>query len=173
MKLYLDDVICSFACFTGETIRIVIEDYVQHLSGYHLKLKFDPTLLFSTQFQYQNRIALEFNQLYHWHPLMPDSFFIDGTKIPYTDFMFNTSMLMYYGVEKLVQAFSTQPAGQVIFPSLLTWRKKSLIFFFFLGVLIWTTFKMLFKMQNITFTTMDAYTAIYFYIFLPNCVAPC
>ena len=61
---------------TGETIKIVIEDYVQHLSRYHFKLTFDPELLFGHPFQYQNRIALEFNHLYHWHPLMPDNFVI-------------------------------------------------------------------------------------------------
>ncbi|XP_051525346.1 prostaglandin G/H synthase 1 isoform X1 [Myxocyprinus asiaticus] len=97
----------------GETIRIVIEEYVQHLSSYLLKLKFDPTLLFTSQFQYQNRIAVEFNQLYHWHPLMPDSFHIDGDEIQYHHFLFNTSILTHYGVEKLVEAFSTQPAGQI------------------------------------------------------------
>lgn len=100
----------------GETIRIVIEDYVQHLSGYRLKLHFDPTLLFTSQFQYQNRIAVEFNQLYHWHPLMPDSFHIAGEEIHYPQFIFNTSILTHYGVEKLVEAFSTQPAGQVMAP---------------------------------------------------------
>nr|XP_009688184.1 PREDICTED: prostaglandin G/H synthase 1 [Struthio camelus australis] len=64
----------------GETIKIVIEDYVQHLSGYFLSLKFDPELLFGVQFQYRNRIAVEFNQLYHWHGLMPDSFVIQGRR---------------------------------------------------------------------------------------------
>ncbi|XP_068609217.1 prostaglandin G/H synthase 1-like [Brachionichthys hirsutus] len=97
----------------GEIIRIVIEDYVQHLSGYLLRLKFDPTLLFSSQFQYGNRIALEFAQLYHWHPLMPDSFLIDGDDIPYARFLFNTSALTHYGIDKLVDAFSRQRAGQI------------------------------------------------------------
>lgn len=97
----------------GETIKIVIEEYVQHLSGYLLKLKFDPTLIFSAQFQYQNRIALEFNQLYHWHPLMPDTFTIDGTEYNYSQFLFNTSLLIHHGVENLVEAFSVQPAGQI------------------------------------------------------------
>jgi len=100
-------------CPPGEIINIIIEEYVQHLSGYLLKLKFDPTLLFNTHFQYSNRIALEFSHLYHWHPLMPDSFLIDGDDIPYSQFMYNTSLLMHYGVEKLVEAFSHQPAGQV------------------------------------------------------------
>lgn len=98
---------------SGETIRIVIEEYVQHLSGYLLQLKFDPTLLFNSQFQYGNRIALEFSQLYHWHPLMPDTFLINGDEISYRQFLFNTSVLTHYGVEKLVEAFSQQIAGQV------------------------------------------------------------
>ncbi|XP_061586115.1 prostaglandin G/H synthase 1-like [Cololabis saira] len=97
----------------GEIIKIIIEEYVQHLSGYLLKLKFDPSLLFNARFQYSNRIALEFCQLYHWHPLMPDSFLIDGDEIPFSQFLYNTSILLHYGVEKLVDAFSRQPAGQV------------------------------------------------------------
>uniref|UniRef100_UPI0037E79143 prostaglandin G/H synthase 1 n=1 Tax=Semicossyphus pulcher TaxID=241346 RepID=UPI0037E79143 len=97
----------------GEIINIIIEEYVQQLSGYMLSMKFDPTLLFNTRFQYSNRIALEFCHLYHWHPLMPDSFLIDGEEIPYSQFIYNTSLLMHYGVEKLVDAFSRQPAGQI------------------------------------------------------------
>ncbi|NXE27990.1 PGH1 synthase, partial [Ardeotis kori] len=97
----------------GETIKIVIEDYVQHLSGYFLSLKFDPELLFGTPFQYRNRIAVEFNQLYHWHGLMPDSFVIQGEEYSYEQFLYNTSMLMDYGVEALVESFSRQAAGRI------------------------------------------------------------
>lgn len=107
----------NFNCLcvsAGETIRIVIEEYVQHLSGYLLQLKFDPTLLFHSHFQYGNRISLEFSQLYHWHPMMPDSFHINGEELSYTQFLFNTSVLTRHGVEKLVDAFSRQVAGQVM-----------------------------------------------------------
>ncbi|XP_042769000.1 prostaglandin G/H synthase 1 isoform X2 [Panthera onca] len=97
----------------GETIKIVIEEYVQQLSGYFLQLKFDPELLFGVQFQYQNRIAMEFNQLYHWHPLMPDSFKVGSREYSYEQFLFNTSMLVDYGVEALVDAFSRQRAGRI------------------------------------------------------------
>uniref|UniRef100_A0A8B9TJR5 Prostaglandin G/H synthase 1 n=1 Tax=Anas platyrhynchos TaxID=8839 RepID=A0A8B9TJR5_ANAPL len=97
----------------GETIKIVIEDYVQHLSGYFLSLKFDPELLFGRQFQYRNRIAVEFNQLYHWHGLMPDSFVIQGEEYSYEQFLYNTSMLLDYGVEALVESFSKQTAGMI------------------------------------------------------------
>ncbi|ETE65140.1 Prostaglandin G/H synthase 1, partial [Ophiophagus hannah] len=86
---------------TGETIKIVIEDYVQHLSGYHLKLMFEPDLLFGSQFQYQNRIALEFNQLYHWHALMPDSFQLPDREYTYDQFLFNNTILTQYSIETL------------------------------------------------------------------------
>uniref|UniRef100_A0AAQ5ZE30 Prostaglandin G/H synthase 2 n=1 Tax=Amphiprion ocellaris TaxID=80972 RepID=A0AAQ5ZE30_AMPOC len=97
----------------GETIKIVIEDYVQHLSGYHFKLKFDPELLFNQRFQYQNRIASEFNTLYHWHPLMPDSFHIEETDYSYKQFVFNTSVVTEHGISNLVESFSKQIAGRV------------------------------------------------------------
>lgn len=91
----------------------MIEEYVQQLSGYFLQLKFNPELLFGAQFQYRNRIAMEFNQLYHWHPLMPDSFKVGSQVYSYEQFLFNTSMLVDYGVEALVDAFSRQSAGRV------------------------------------------------------------
>lgn len=56
---------------------------------------------------------MEFNQLYHWHGLMPDSFIIQGQEYSYKQFLYNTSMLMDYGVEALVESFSKQVAGRV------------------------------------------------------------
>ncbi|KAE8583681.1 hypothetical protein XENTR_v10020625 [Xenopus tropicalis] len=97
----------------GETIKIVIEDYVQHLSGYYLKLKFDPELLFGVQFQYRNRIAVEFNQLYHWHPLIPEKFQILEDEYSHSRFLYNTSILLDYGVEALVESFTKQIAGKI------------------------------------------------------------
>lgn len=85
------------------------------MSGYFLQLKFDPELLFRTQFQYQNRIAMEFNHLYHWHPLMPNAFQVGSQEYSYEQFLFNTSILVDYGVEALVDAFSRQRAGRVSF----------------------------------------------------------
>ncbi|KAM3839509.1 prostaglandin G/H synthase 2 [Vipera latastei] len=98
---------------TGETIKIVIEDYVQHLSGYHFKLKFDPELLFNQRFQYQNRIAAEFNTLYHWHPLLPDTFHIQNQDYTYQQFMYNNSIMLEHGLSHMVQSFSKQRAGRV------------------------------------------------------------
>ncbi|XP_063423771.1 prostaglandin G/H synthase 2-like [Mytilus trossulus] len=95
----------------GETIKIVIEDYVQHLSNYNFKLLFDPSLLFGEPFQYQNRIALEFNHLYHWHPLMPDDFTIGGVNYTMKDFLVNPKLVIKHGMATFVDSLSKQNAG--------------------------------------------------------------
>ncbi|TSN30255.1 Prostaglandin G/H synthase 2 [Bagarius yarrelli] len=115
----------------GETIKIVIEEYVQHLSGYHFKLKFDPELLFNHRFQYQNRISSEFNTLYHWHPLMPDAFHIQGEIYNYKQFLYNTSIVTDHGIRNLVDSFSKQIAGRVagghnVPPALMMVARKSI-----------------------------------------------
>ncbi|XP_012943751.1 prostaglandin G/H synthase 1 [Aplysia californica] len=97
----------------GETIRIVIEDYVQHLANYNLKLKFLPHVLFGENFQYQNKISLEFNHLYHWHPLMPDEFNITGSVYPMKDFMFHSEVVVNHGTAAVTDAFSRQRSGHM------------------------------------------------------------
>ncbi|XP_078685368.1 prostaglandin G/H synthase 2-like [Branchiostoma floridae x Branchiostoma belcheri] len=98
---------------TGETINIIINEYVQHLSGYNFDLFWDPELLFKDQFQYQNRIFVEFNHLYHWHPLMPDQFHINGSTYGMKDYLFNTDLVFRHGFGNTVDAMSRQIAGQI------------------------------------------------------------
>ena len=102
-----------FAFFIGETIKIVIEDYVQHLSNYHYKLMFKPELLFNTRHQYSNRISVEFNHMYHWHPLMPDTFNISGTVYTVKDFLFRPDLVIKHGMRDFVAGLINQRAGAV------------------------------------------------------------
>ena len=102
-----------FCLFLGETIKIVIEDYVQHLSNYNYKLLFKPELLFGEPFQYQNRIALEFNHLYHWHPLMPDEFTVGGKNYTMSDFLQDPGIVQKHGIATFVDSLSRQRAGAV------------------------------------------------------------
>ncbi|KAL5011733.1 hypothetical protein ScPMuIL_010284 [Solemya velum] len=97
----------------GETIKIVIEDYVQHLSNYHFRLSFKPHLLFGESFQFQNRISVEFNHLYHWHPLMPDTFNISATQYSIKDFVFHPELVLKHGMKAFVHGLNNQRAGQM------------------------------------------------------------
>ncbi|KAK7094706.1 prostaglandin G/H synthase 2-like [Littorina saxatilis] len=95
----------------GETIKIVIEDYVQHLSSYNYQLLFVPDVLFGEPFQYQNRIAAEFNHLYHWHPLMPTNFNISGTVYELKDYMFHSELVIKHGFANVLDSMIKQRAG--------------------------------------------------------------
>eukprot|EP00058_Branchiostoma_floridae_P027849 XP_002613340.1 hypothetical protein BRAFLDRAFT_68307 [Branchiostoma floridae] len=97
----------------GETIKIVIEEYVQHLAGNNFQLVWDPELLFEERLQYQNRISVEFNHLYHWHMLMPDHFDINGTMYTMEDYLFNNDIVLKHGLNATVDAMSRQIAGRV------------------------------------------------------------
>lgn len=100
-------------CLSGETIKIVIEDYVQHLSNYNYKLQFNPELLFNVPHQYSNRISVEFNHMYHWHPLMPDHFNISGTVYTLKDFLFRPDFVIKHGMKDFVSGLINQRAGAV------------------------------------------------------------
>ncbi|CAH1263434.1 PTGS2 [Branchiostoma lanceolatum] len=96
----------------GENIKFVIEEYVQHLAGKNFQLLWDPELLFEEKVQYQNRIFVEFNHLYHWHALMPDQFHIDGTTYDMEDYLYNSHIVLKHGFNATVDAMSRQIAGR-------------------------------------------------------------
>lgn len=95
----------------GEVIKITIEDYVQHLSQYKLKLKFQPELTHGTRFQFHNRIHAEFNHLYHWHPLIPDSLEINGTNYAIMDMAFSTAPIFKHGLDEFIHTMVRSRAG--------------------------------------------------------------
>ena len=99
----------------GELIKIVIEDYVNHLANYNLKLIYKPDLLFGDGYDYDNRIHLEFNHMYHWHPFNPDEYNISGTIYSIDEFMYHPEMAVEHGMRDFVDSMSRSLAGKVGF----------------------------------------------------------
>lgn len=98
----------------GQNLKITIEEYVQHLSQYKIKLTYDPELLRDRQpFQFSNRIHVEFNHLYHWHPMAPDAFQLGNESYPIDRMSFSIRTVMDHGLDAFVQAMASQPAGAV------------------------------------------------------------
>jgi len=62
--------------------------------------------------QYQNRIAIEFNHLYHWHPFLPDIYQFGNTTVSDRKVIWNNSHIYQHGVAGLLQGFSVQHAGE-------------------------------------------------------------
>lgn len=93
-------------------MRITVEDYVgANLAKGRFKFKFLPTLM-QGDIQYGNRIAVEFNHLYHWHPFLPDAYYIGGENYTHEQLLFDNSVLLKYGVSTVLDAFSCQIAGE-------------------------------------------------------------
>nr|ALG96661.1 cyclooxygenase [Entonomenia tricarinata] len=99
----------------GETMQIVIKDYVQTLSNYHLTIDFTPEVLFDTSYQYQNRITLEFDHLYHFHPMMPDDVHIGNKVYSIQEMMFHPEIIVEHGVAASADSLTKQAAGAMTY----------------------------------------------------------
>lgn len=98
----------------AQNLKITIEEYVQHLSQYQIKLSYDPELLRDQpQFQFSNRIHLEFAHLYHWHPMAPDAITVSNQTYTLEQMSFSTKAVSKHGLGSFVEAIATQPAGAV------------------------------------------------------------
>jgi len=97
----------------GITIKIVIEDYVQKISGYGFKLIYDPESIHNTPIQFQNRISLEFNHAYHWHPLIPSVLKVEDSEYKIKDVLYKPQVVLKHGLKKFVDALVKQPSGRV------------------------------------------------------------
>ena len=94
-------------------LKIVIEDYIVQIAGTPIRLKMDPGFAAKQSWNRTNRIAVEFNLLYRWHSMVPDEVVLDGTAHPFPMLQFNNAMLEEFGLERLIDALSRQPAGWI------------------------------------------------------------
>jgi prostaglandin-endoperoxide synthase 2 len=94
-------------------IKIVVEEYINHISPYHLKLLADPTGFRNPRWYRQNWMSIEFNLLYRWHSLVPVSFRIGGRDVAVKDTLFNTDTVIEHGLGACFEDASNQRAGRV------------------------------------------------------------
>ena len=94
-------------------IKIVVEEYINHISPYHLNLLADPTGFRNPRWYRQNWMAIEFNLLYRWHSLVPSRFVIGGREVPVAATLFNTDLAVEHGLGACFEDASRQPAGRV------------------------------------------------------------
>jgi prostaglandin-endoperoxide synthase 2 len=94
-------------------IKIVVEEYINHISPYLLKLLADPTGFRNPRWYRQNWMSIEFNLLYRWHSLVPSSFRIGGRDVAVQDTLFNTDTVVEQGLGACFEDASTQRAGRV------------------------------------------------------------
>jgi len=91
-------------------IKIVVEEYINHISPYHFQFLADPWAVWSVDWNRPNWIAAEFNLLYRWHSLVPETFDWHGKKYPLVSWLFNNDPLTEHGLASAFVATSKQKA---------------------------------------------------------------
>lgn len=95
-------------------LKIVVEEYINHIAPYHFKFRLDPKLLRGKESWYRpNWMAVEFNLLYRWHSLVPSTLRVGGRDLPVQETLFTTKPLIENGLGALFEEASDQPAGHV------------------------------------------------------------
>lgn len=93
-------------------LKLVVEDYINHILGFDF-FRLDTSFAERQRWYRPNWIALEFDLLYRWHGLAPDSITIGGTRLSNTDFRNNNALLEKTGLGAVIDAASRQPAGRI------------------------------------------------------------
>jgi cytochrome P450 len=94
-------------------LRLIVEEYINHIANERFKFQFDNTFAQKQLWYRTNRIMVEFNLLYRWHSLVPDTLLLRGETLQPADFMVNNERLERAGVETVIAAASRQPAGRI------------------------------------------------------------
>jgi prostaglandin-endoperoxide synthase 2 len=92
----------------------VVEDYINHILGHPL-FKLDHEFAEEQHWYRANWIAVEFDLLYRWHGLPPDTITMPGfpESLSPLEFRNNNRLLEQIGIGPLVDAASRQPAGKI------------------------------------------------------------
>ncbi len=90
-------------------MKLVIEDYVNHIAGLKV-LQMDPSFAEKEKWYRTPWIAAEFNLLYRWHSLIPNSLELNGGE---EALVANYGLLRSQGLDAIFSAASKQQAGKI------------------------------------------------------------
>ena len=79
-------------------IKLVVEEYINHISPYWMRLLADPTPTYAARWNRENWIPVEFNLLYRWHSLVPEYVKWNRDSQPMESFAFDNSALLREGL---------------------------------------------------------------------------
>ena len=95
-------------------IKVVIEEYINHLHPYHFQFRLDPRGFDKQPWMRPNWVAVEFNLLYRWHSMIPSELQVGSQCLALPETMFRTKDLLgTHGLAALIDTASRQPAGKI------------------------------------------------------------
>ncbi len=94
-------------------LKIVIEEYINHINPSPFKLRMDAASFIKKPWFRTNWMAVEFNLLYRWHSLVPSTFELDGSQLTIEQTLSNTEAFIATKLGPFMAAVSEQPAGRI------------------------------------------------------------
>lgn len=94
-------------------IKIVIEEYINHISSACFRLKADPTVGWPAKWNKPNWMTVEFSLLYRWHSLVPEKMIWDGQQIDTSSILLDNSKLVDAGLAQAFQWVCQTPAAKL------------------------------------------------------------
>ncbi len=111
-------------------LRIVIQEYINHITPYQFKFFLDPTPIRKSEWYRTNWMTLEFNLLYRWHSMVPDKVVVDGEYVDLPITLFNNQVIVNRGLGGAFEDASNQATADVgllnTHPALLHIERSSL-----------------------------------------------
>ena len=96
-----------------QLLQIIVSDYINHLSPAIFKMSVEVGFAEKQDWYRTNRISAEFNLLYRWHQLIPDTLSFNGNALPDPEFRFNNDFLLNQGMEPVFAIATAQRAGRI------------------------------------------------------------
>lgn len=94
-------------------LRITIEEYINHITPYHFSFRAEPWDFGKERWYRTNWMTLEFNLLYRWHSMIPNTFLVGEQHRHITDATFNSELLIARGLGSAFEDASSQSATEV------------------------------------------------------------
>jgi prostaglandin-endoperoxide synthase 2 len=94
-------------------IKIVVEEYINHISPAGLKLRADPSGAWIAKWNRPNWITAEFSLLYRWHSLVPEQSVWNGVPDYAWKFQLNNAPLLKAGLAKSFEFVAAQPTAEL------------------------------------------------------------
>lgn len=94
-------------------LKIIMEEYINHITPYHFKLFADPEAFTKESWHRTNWMAIEFDFVYRWHSAIPETFQCNGKTINVAESLWNNKILIDQGLGALMEETCSQPGTRI------------------------------------------------------------
>lgn len=94
-------------------IKLVVEEYINHISSLCFKLKADPSVAWPAKWNKPNWMSVEFSLLYRWHSLVPETMTWADGEMPIEKLLFNNRPLTEVGLAQMFDWAGKTKAGRL------------------------------------------------------------